>query len=138
MHLFTHLLCIGCLACGTLQTQERASERSEAIYAAEAGVNLSAFFPEGNRVPVIYPFARYEYYNSQERGGQCDPLRGAGTLDVSMFNGVQQQTFPPPVQRQGKLLVAPSSPDESFLLDVLTQPDAVSPRSCRYSLRQTR
>ena len=37
-------------------------------YAAEAGVNLSAFFPEGNRVPVIYPFARYEYYNSQEGG----------------------------------------------------------------------
>lgn len=67
MRLFTHLLCIGCLACGTLQAQERASERSEAI-----------------------PSTRSE---------------------------------------AGKLLVAPGLPDESFLLDVLTQPDAVSPRA---------
>ena len=35
MRLFTHLLCIGCLLCGTLQAQEEsASERSEAIYAS--------------------------------------------------------------------------------------------------------
>ena len=81
----------------------------------------------------------------------------AGTLDVSLFNGVQQQvlntdcigchgasTFaaanlfltegkswtslvgvPSTRSEAGKLLVAPGSPDESFLLDVLTQPDAV-------------
>ena len=36
-------------------------------YAAEAGVNLSAFFPSRD-FPVIYPFARYEYYNPQEKG----------------------------------------------------------------------
>ena len=34
MRLFTNVLCIGCLVCGTLQAQERASERSEAIYAS--------------------------------------------------------------------------------------------------------
>ena len=36
-------------------------------YAAEAGVNLSAFFPN-KKFPVVYPFARYEYYNPQEKG----------------------------------------------------------------------
>ena len=36
-------------------------------YAAEAGVNLCAFFPN-KKFPVIYPFARYEYYNPQEKG----------------------------------------------------------------------
>ena len=34
MRLFTNVLCIGCLVCGTLQAQESASERSEAIYAS--------------------------------------------------------------------------------------------------------
>ena len=36
-------------------------------YAAEAGINLSAFFPN-KKFPVVYPFARYEYYNPQEKG----------------------------------------------------------------------
>lgn len=36
-------------------------------YAAEAGLNVSAFFKD-KKVPVIYPFARYEYYNPQEDG----------------------------------------------------------------------
>jgi hypothetical protein len=37
-------------------------------YAAEAGLNISAFFKNNKKVPVIYPFARYEYYNPQEKG----------------------------------------------------------------------
>ena len=37
-------------------------------YAGEVGVNLSAFFKSNKKVPVIYPFARYEYYNPQEKG----------------------------------------------------------------------
>ena len=37
-------------------------------YAAEAGLNISAFFKGNKKVPVIYPFARYEYYNPQEKG----------------------------------------------------------------------
>ena len=81
----------------------------------------------------------------------------AGTLDVSMFNGVQQQVFntdcigchgasnfaaanlfltegksqaslvsiPSTRSETGKRLVAPGSPDDSFLIDVLTHPDAV-------------
>lgn len=36
-------------------------------YGVEAGVNLSAFFPQ-KKVPVIYPYARYDYYNPQEKG----------------------------------------------------------------------
>ncbi len=36
-------------------------------YAGEVGVNLGAFFKE-KRVPTIYPFVRYEYYNPQEKG----------------------------------------------------------------------
>lgn len=35
-------------------------------YGAEAGVNLSSVI--GGKTPVIYPFARYEYYNPQYRG----------------------------------------------------------------------
>lgn len=37
-------------------------------YAAEAGINISSFFKKNKKVPVVYPFARYEYYNSQEKG----------------------------------------------------------------------
>ena len=38
-------------------------------YAGEVGVNISSFFGRsGKRVPVVYPFVRYEYYNSQEEG----------------------------------------------------------------------
>ena len=35
-------------------------------YGLEAGINLSAFFPKEKKCPVIYPYARYEYYNPQE------------------------------------------------------------------------
>ena len=37
-------------------------------YAGEAGVNLRALWGGNEKVPVIYPFARYEYYNPQETG----------------------------------------------------------------------
>ncbi|WP_315352870.1 hypothetical protein [Phocaeicola abscessus] len=36
-------------------------------YAAEAGIHIGAFL-KGKKVPAIYPFARYEYYNPQEKG----------------------------------------------------------------------
>ncbi|MDE6120175.1 MAG: hypothetical protein K2F63_00130 [Muribaculaceae bacterium] len=35
-------------------------------YGVEAGVNMAAFFR--TKFPIIYPFARYEYYNPQLRG----------------------------------------------------------------------
>lgn len=37
-------------------------------YGAEAGVNLSKVFR--GRMPIIYPFTRYEYFNSQEQGAE--------------------------------------------------------------------
>ncbi len=37
-------------------------------YAAEVGLNMSSIFSCNKKVPVVYPFARYEYYNSQEEG----------------------------------------------------------------------
>ena len=43
----------------------RSTAESALCYGAEAGLNLSAFF-HSKKCPVIYPFARYEYYNSQE------------------------------------------------------------------------
>ena len=61
-------------------------------YAAEAGVNINAFFPH-KKVPVVYPFARYEYYNPQEKGetGQTMDLRNR----VSMWTvGANWFTLP--------------------------------------------
>lgn len=37
-------------------------------YGGEAGVNLAGVFRTIKKMPVIYPFARYEYYNPQEKG----------------------------------------------------------------------
>lgn len=37
-------------------------------YAGEVGVNLRSICNGNKKVPVIYPFARYEYYNPQEAG----------------------------------------------------------------------
>lgn len=45
----------------------RSTAKSAMCYGAEAGLNISAFF-QAKKCPVIYPFARYEYYNSQESG----------------------------------------------------------------------
>ncbi len=56
-------------------------------YAAEAGVNLSAFFP-GKKCPVVYPFARYEYYNPQEKGeaGQTMEVRNQVNMWTAGLN----------------------------------------------------
>lgn len=35
-------------------------------YGGEVGFNLRSLFRDNTRVPVIYPFVRYEYYNPQE------------------------------------------------------------------------
>ena len=37
-------------------------------YAGEVGINLRSICNDSKKVPVIYPFARYEYYNPQEEG----------------------------------------------------------------------
>ena len=37
-------------------------------YAGEVGLNLRSICGSNPKVPVIYPFARYEYYNPQEEG----------------------------------------------------------------------
>ena len=37
-------------------------------YSAELGINLKSFFPNVEHFPVIYPFAHYTYYNTQEKG----------------------------------------------------------------------
>ena len=42
--------------------------RNAVSYGAELGINLRSLLGGDKRVPVIYPFARYEYYNSQEKG----------------------------------------------------------------------
>lgn len=56
-------------------------------YAAEAGVNLSAFFPN-KKFPVVYPFARYEYYNPQEKGeaGQNMEIRDQVSMWTAGIN----------------------------------------------------
>ena len=43
-------------------------------YGLEAGLNLSAFFSQ-KKCPVIYPYARYEYYNPQEE------VEGSATME---------------------------------------------------------
>ena len=54
-------------------------------YAGEVGVNLRYHNP---KVPVIYPFARYEYYNPQEKGeaGQTMDLRNKVSMWVAGLN----------------------------------------------------
>lgn len=37
-------------------------------YGGEVGVNLAGIFQSVKKMPVVYPFARYEYYNPQEKG----------------------------------------------------------------------
>lgn len=37
-------------------------------YGGEVGINIRSFFKENTKIPTIYPFARYEYYNPQEKG----------------------------------------------------------------------
>lgn len=37
-------------------------------YGGEVGVNIRSILKDNKKVPVIYPFVRYEYYNPQEKG----------------------------------------------------------------------
>lgn len=46
----------------------RKTAKNAMAYGAEAGVNLKALVHGSKQFPVLYPFARYEYYNSQEKG----------------------------------------------------------------------
>ena len=43
-------------------------------YNAEVGLNLKNICGGGKYFPVIYPFAQYEYYNSQEKGAGMDVM----------------------------------------------------------------
>ena len=43
----------------------RKTAKNALAYGVEVGVNLNAFLPQ---MPVIYPFARYEYFNPQQKG----------------------------------------------------------------------
>lgn len=46
----------------------RAVAKKALCYGVEAGLNLRSVFGGNTKVPVIYPFARYDYYNPQESG----------------------------------------------------------------------
>lgn len=37
-------------------------------YGGEIGINIRSFFKENTKCPTLYPFARYDYYNPQEKG----------------------------------------------------------------------
>jgi len=43
-------------------------------YNAEVGFNLKSLMGGGRSFPVVYPFAQYEYYNSQEKGDGMDVM----------------------------------------------------------------
>ena len=45
----------------------RRTAKNALSYGVEAGLNLRNVIGN-NRVPVFYPFVRYEYYNPQQRG----------------------------------------------------------------------
>lgn len=55
----------------------RKTAKEAMCYGVEAGLNLSALFKKTSKFPVIYPYARYEYYNPQEAGdtGQTMDVR---------------------------------------------------------------
>lgn len=43
-------------------------------YGGEVGFNLRSLCKDNAKVPVIYPFVRYEYYNPQEKGAGHDTM----------------------------------------------------------------
>lgn len=55
----------------------RKTAQKALAYGAEAGLNLKALLNGGRRFPVLYPYARYEYFNTQEKGeaGQTMDVR---------------------------------------------------------------
>ena len=62
-------------------------------YNAEVGVNLKSIFCGGKHFPVIYPFAQYEYYNSQEKGEGMDVMDAR--CQVSKWNfGLNWRALP--------------------------------------------
>ena len=62
-------------------------------YNAEVGVNLKTICGGDHRFPVIYPFAQYEYYNSQEKGEGMDVMDAR--CQVSKWNfGINWKALP--------------------------------------------
>ena len=62
-------------------------------YNAEVGVNLKTICGGDRRFPVIYPFAQYEYYNSQEKGEGMDVMDAR--CQVSKWNfGINWKALP--------------------------------------------
>ncbi len=62
-------------------------------YNAEVGLNLKNVFGAGKSFPVIYPFAQYEYYNSQEKGEGMDVMDAR--CQVSKWNfGLNWRALP--------------------------------------------
>ena len=62
-------------------------------YNAEVGLNLRNICGGGAKFPAIYPFAQYEYYNSQEKGEGMDVMDAR--CQVSKWNfGVNWRALP--------------------------------------------
>ena len=62
-------------------------------YNAEVGLNLKSIVGGGKKFPVIYPFAQYEYYNSQEKGEGMDVMDAR--CQVSKWNfGLNWRALP--------------------------------------------
>ena len=59
-----------------------------ASYAGEVGFNLRSICGGNRKVPVIYPFVRYEYYNPQEGGeaGQSMEIRNKVSMWTAGLN----------------------------------------------------
>lgn len=57
-------------------------------YGGEIGFNLRSICKDNPKVPVIYPFVRYEYYNPQEKGeaGQTMELRDKVSMWTAGLN----------------------------------------------------
>ena len=62
-------------------------------YNAEVGLNLKSIVGGSKNFPVIYPFAQYEYYNSQEKGEGMDVMDAR--CQVSKWNfGLNWRALP--------------------------------------------
>ena len=62
-------------------------------YNAEVGLNLKSIVGGGKNFPVIYPFAQYEYHNSQEKGEGMDVMDAR--CQVSKWNfGLNWRALP--------------------------------------------
>lgn len=52
----------------------RKTAKEALCYGVEAGVNMAAILKSMPKFPVIYPYARYEYYNPQESGEKSQSM----------------------------------------------------------------